>query len=1203
MSVVSTAHRPARAVLAAGAALALFAPLLGVLPTPAHATVPVISVPGSFNASLGCASDWAPDCAAIDLTYDAGMDLYWGSFAIAPGSYQFKVTEDGSWAVNYGADGVPGGANIDFTATSDPTYFVYNPTTHVAFASPSSQLVTLPGTLQAPLGCADTNGNGGNWEPACLATAMVPHADGTYTYSTDKLPAGGYQVKVVVGMSWAVNYGDGGAPNGANMSFTTAANKLVAFTFDGTTHVLTIDVSEPPAFGLGQSAAIWLDRGTLAVPTTVGKVQAADLTWSWAGHPEFTLVPSGTVPAALADLNRLTTGYEALGVSVASGDLAAALKAALKAGPYELVGKDAAGDTVVDTGMQTARLLDDLYAPAKAATLGLTWAAGVPTACVWAPTAQDVSILTAKVADVAAGGTIPTVASAATENPATGVWCVTGTAAWTDQAYQWYVDVFVPSEGAVVGNIVTDPYSVGLTTNSGWSVFVDLASPEWAPAIWSGTPIPPALRTQAEQTIYELHIRDFSAADSTVPADMRGTYAAFTQKSSDGMTHLAELADAGLTTVHLLPSFDIATIPENRADQVTPAIPDAGPASTAQAAAVNAVADQDAYNWGYDPWHYSTPEGSYAMTADQNGGARTAEFRSMVGSLHSIGLRVVLDEVFNHTSASGQGGKSVLDRVVPNYYHRYDANGQIETYSCCQDTATENTMMGKLMVDSIVTWVKDYHVDGFRFDIMGFHSLANMADIRAALDALTVAKDGVDGSAVYLYGEAWNFGATQDDALFPAARQANLAGTGIGSFNDRLRDGVRGGGPFDSDQRDFQGFGTGLYTDPNAQPDPAVAATTTGGTVIPYDALRDLYYREDLVRLGLAGNLASYLLPSNQGSGTPVLGSDYGYGAGYGSPDVGGHQAAGYAQDPQEIVNYVDCHDGTTIFDNGIWKLPADSTMDTRVRMQILSMATTAFGQSPSFWQAGDDILRSKSLDANSYNSGDHFNAIDWSMTTNVFGTGLPPTGGNAAAMTPLLSDPTNKPDQAAMAQTYAVALDLLRVRSSTPLLTLGTGDLIKQRVHFLNDGANPTPGLIVMDIEDPAAAKTTDVDPALDAAMVVFNASPDTITEAIDGQAGRAWVLNAVQANGADPVVKGLKFDAATGTLTIPGRTAAVLVLPAAAVAPTPTPAPSTPGGAATGTGGCVAVPPSPAGPLAVLLLAGGAFALVGWRKRWSQA
>src|SRR3712207_4894314 len=191
----------------------------------------------------------------------------------------------------------------------------------------------------------------------------------------------------------------------------------------------------------------------------------------------------------------------------------------------------------------------------------------------------------------------------------------------------------------------------------------------------------------------------------------------------------------------------------------------------------------------------------------------------MVQCLNRVGQRAVIDVVYNHTPASGQDPKSILDRVVPGYYHRLDpATGAVETSTCCQNTATEHAMMEKLMVDSVVTWAREYKVDGFRFDLMGHHSRDNMLAVRAALDALTPEEDGVDGSQIYVYGEGWEFGEVADDARFVQATQANMAGTGIGTFNDRLRDAVRGGGPFDEDPRALQGFGSGLLTDPNGQP-------------------------------------------------------------------------------------------------------------------------------------------------------------------------------------------------------------------------------------------------------------------------------------------------------------------------------------------------------------------------------------------------
>ena len=145
------------------------------------------------------------------------------------------------------------------------------------------------------------------------------------------------------------------------------------------------------------------------------------------------------------------------------------------------------------------------------------------------------------------------------------------------------------------------------------------------------------------------------------------------------MQHLRALAGAGLNTVHLLPVFDIATIPERRADQATPAcdLESFGPSSESQQACVTAVAANDGFNWGYDPWHYTTPEGSYATNPE--GPGRTLEFRKMVAALNKSGLRVVMDVVYNHTTASGQNPKSVLDRIVPGYYHRLSATGVVET--------------------------------------------------------------------------------------------------------------------------------------------------------------------------------------------------------------------------------------------------------------------------------------------------------------------------------------------------------------------------------------------------------------------------------------------------------------------------------------------------------------------------------------------
>ncbi len=377
--------------------------------------------------------------------------------------------------------------------------------------------------------------------------------------------------------------------------------------------------------------------------------------------------------------------------------------------------------------------------------------------------------------------------------------------------YLYEVEVYVPAESKIVKNLVTDPYSFSLSTNSKRSQVVDLNDAALKPAGWDKLKKPPF----DDVVVYELHIRDFSVYDETVPQEWRGTYKAFTARDSNGMKHLRSLAEAGLTHIHLLPAFDIASVDEDKSTWKTvdeALLASYPPDSDQQLLAVSAINGIDGFNWGYDPFHYTAPEGSYAT--DPQGTPRIVEFREMVQALNQDGLRVVMDVVYNHTNANGQEEKSVLDKVVPGYYHRLDGEGRVENSTCCSNTATEHNMMRKLMVDSVVTWARAYKVDGFRFDLMGHHMLEDMREVRAALDKLTSWKDGVNGKEIYVYGEGWNFGEVAGNARGVNAVQGNIGGTGIGAFNDRLRDAARGGSPF-GDIRE-QGFVTGIYFQPNS---------------------------------------------------------------------------------------------------------------------------------------------------------------------------------------------------------------------------------------------------------------------------------------------------------------------------------------------------------------------------------------------------
>jgi pullulanase len=639
--------------------------------------------------------------------------------------------------------------------------------------------------------------------------------------------------------------------------------------------------------------------------------------------------------------------------------------------------------------------------------------------------------------------------------------------------------------------------------DSARSQIVDLADPSLRPEGWADL-VKPAF--DGHPTVYELHVRDFSAHDPTVPTADVGTFKAFTHHGSDGMRHLAALADAGLTHLHLLPTNDIATIPEDPARQVSPEIErPQDPASEEPQAIQQATSSRQPFNWGYDPLHFTAPEGSYST--DPDGPARIVEFREMVQSLNGIGLRVVADVVYNHTHAAGQAGQSILDRVVPGYYQRLDAVGGVETSTCCPNTASEHRMMERLMIDSVVDWARHYKVDGFRFDLMGHHTKANMLAVRAALDALTLADDGVDGAEIVLYGEGWDFGEVVDGRRFEQATQANMAGTEIGTFNDRLRDGVRGGTPFSGLME--QGWATGLGTAPNG---------ADGGAAADQ---RDRALSEQLwVKLGLAGNLADYEIEAPDGR--VLRGDEVLYG---GAP-------AGYAASPLDNVVYVSKHDNETLFDAIQLKAPADLPIDERVRMQNLALSVVAFSQGVPFFHAGSDLLRSKSLDRNSYDSGDYFNRLDWSGQDNNWGVGLPPAADNEASWDihrdVLRTRPG--PDPKHIAANAAHLRELLEIRGSSALFALETAGQVRDRVRFHRSGQDAVPGLIAMQL----VGDEHDL-------LVVFNAGPDEVAVPADGLTDSDWTLHPVQRASLDTRVRAAAF--ADGLFTVPARTTAVFI------------------------------------------------------------
>jgi pullulanase-type alpha-1,6-glucosidase len=934
-----------------------------------------------------------------------------------------------------------------------------------AHHTPAPSVVALVGSLQSELGCP------GDWQPECAQTRLQPVSPGVFRGTFD-VPAGVFEYKVALNGSWDENYGAGGAPGGANIPLGAPGGPLT-FTYDHATHVISDDA--PVVLG-SERAAHWLRRGLLAWDAP------AAASYRLHAAPEGGLeVVDGRIPG---DSYALTPVEEPVPddfphlAALDSFELPAAARHAareLLTGQLIVAAYDAGGTLVDATGVQIPGVLDDIYASAVRARLGPTWHGRTPRLALWAPTAKDVELVLGE-------------RRLAMRRGRDGVWRIEGRPSWRDAEYAYAVTVYVPDE--VVTNVVTDPYSLGLTLNSRRSLLVDLGDHE--PRGWDRLR-KPRLAQPEDSTIYELHVRDFSVTDETVPARDRGTYRAFTHAHSDGMRHLRRLADAGLSSLHLLPTNDIATIEEDRSAQREPPCDLAAfpPDSEQQQACIEPIRDADGFNWGYDPLHYTTPEGSYSTRPD--GAARTLEFREMVQGINRAGLRVVMDVVYNHTPAAGQSPRSILDRIVPGYYHRLSATGSVEISTCCSNTATEHRMMEKLMVESVVTWAREYKVDGFRFDLMGHHSKANMLAVRRALDA-------AGKRDVYVYGEGWNFGEVANDARFVQATQLNMAGTGIGTFSDRLRDAVRGGGPFDADPRQIRGFASGLAETPGERE-------------------RLLLYH-DQIKVGLAGNLRDYRFVDR--TGATVTGAQVDYNG----------QPAGYAAEPDETITYVDAHDNETLFDILQYKLPRGTSMADRVRMNTVALSTVALAQSPAFWHAGTDLLRSKSLDRNSYNSGDWFNRIDWSATESTWGSGLPPAADNDDKwdiMRPLLGDHGLEPRPADIRAARDRAAELLRIRFSSPLFRLGSAREIQRRVSFPTGGPTQTPGVIVMAID------------GRESIVVVFNATPAETTQTVPALAGRRYALHEVQARGGDPVVK--RSTSSGGSFTVPARTTAVFV------------------------------------------------------------
>ena len=398
----------------------------------------------------------------------------------------------------------------------------------------------------------------------------------------------------------------------------------------------------------------------------------------------------------------------------------------------------------------------------------------------------------------------------------------------------------------------------------------------------------PVIQSPADLVIYEMHWRDFSI-DVSSGLKNKGKFLALTEPKA--IEHLKSL---GVNTVHILPSFDYASVDETKLD--TPQ-----------------------YNWGYDPKNYNVPEGSYS-TDPYNPVTRIKEFKQMVQALHKAGIRVILDVVYNHTFNIDH---SNFQLTYPDMYYRKTADGKYSDGSGCgNETASEKPLMREFMLESVKYWIDEYHIDGFRFDLMGVHDIETMQQIRAEVNKID--------PSIYIYGEGWSAGS----CAYPVDKLAMKANAqllnGIAAFSDDMRDALRG--PFSDDHKG------------------ALLAGIPG--------------EEESLKFGIVGGIAHPQVDMTKVN----------------------YDKKPWTNNPTEQISYVSCHDDMCLVDRLKASIPSltDKNIPEKERtaelIRIDQLAQTAVftSQGVPFILCGEEMLRDKKGVHNSYNSPDSINHLDW---------------------------------------------------------------------------------------------------------------------------------------------------------------------------------------------------------------------------------
>ncbi|QKW22670.1 pullulanase [Kitasatospora sp. NA04385] len=723
---------------------------------------------------------------------------------------------------------------------------------------PATASAAAPTAVSVPGTFNSEIGCPGDWATDCPQDQLTQRSDGKWA-ATLNLPGGTWAYKVAVDKSWNENYGQNGTPGGADIALTVpGGGKAVTFVYDPATHLVTDNAASHTVTAAGDFQSELGCPGDWAPDCLTSALQDPDGDGTYTFTT--TAVPAGSWQVKAAVDKSWTENY---GQNGAPGGANIPFTVAANGDTTTFTYTGSTHLLTVQSGSGTGPSPSPTSSPggppaSSRNTLGALYSTASTTFRIWSPDSSDVKVSVG-------GTTYPLVP--VTLNGYSGVYQTVVPGDLKNQAYQFRIR----------GNDVRDPYAQMVNPGTTQGIVID--SGAVAPTGGSWAPRP-ARANREDSVVYELDVRDFTIDPSSgVDAAKRGKFLGLVQSGTTdngvktGIDHLKEL---GVTDVQIMPAFDFnATVP----------------------------------NWGYDPLNYNVPEEQFSQfTAPED---RIREFKDMVDGFHRAGIRVNMDVVYNHTS-----GKGVFDNITAKYYNGTDLSG---TGNSIDDG---NPMVSRMIRDSLEHWVRDYGIDGFRFDLLGVHYAANVADWATYLNTTFPDRQ------LQIYGEPWSGGVNDPDEARKVryATVPTLAAAHVGVFNGAYRDAIKGG-----TQDNVMNYMNG--------------AGDTGAVI-----------------RGLRGSLLSV-------KSTAALTDPW-------NP--------AFAYDPEQTLNYVSVHDDLSLWDKITYSGATGGATGRAGRIDRFATGMVLTSQGMALITEGDEFLRTKVVGGNyataknSYNAGDDVNAIHW---------------------------------------------------------------------------------------------------------------------------------------------------------------------------------------------------------------------------------